>query len=218
MRAAWKGAKQAFDEFGVTIRFLLDHVRSFPMERCLETVKWCDEFRQFGVVGLGLAGPEKGWPSSTYKEALNLAEQLEVPFVPHAGEETDSGDIWDALEFSPKRIGHGLSSSDDERLLEELRRASIMVEVCPTSNVVLNHVENFGTHPARRLFDAGVPISLNSDDPPMFGTSLLREYALAYTDLGFSLDDLRAVARMSLEHALVGGRTKEELLAAAEQG
>jgi adenosine deaminase len=148
---------------------------------------------------------------------LNLAERLEVPFVPHAGEETDSGDIWDALEFSPRRIGHGLSSSGDERLLEELRRASIMVEVCPTSNVVLNHVESLGTHPARRLFDAGVPISLNSDDPPMFGTSLLREYALAYTDLGFSLDDLRAVARMSLEHALVEGRTKEELLAAAQQ-
>lgn len=211
MSAAWQGAQLAQAHHGVTIRFILDHVRSFSLERCLETVRWCDQYRDLGVVGLGLAGPEDGWPCSVYAEALTLAANLEIPFVPHAGEETEADSIWDALQYRPRRIGHGLSAVNDEALLQQLIAQDVLVEVCLTSNVVLSHVRSYEDHPVRRLFEAGVAISLNSDDPPMFGTSLLNEYRLA-NSLGFSASELNDMTCAAIDHALVDESTKRGLL------
>ena len=211
MRAAWAGAQQAEADYGVVIRFILDHVRSFSLERCYETVNWCQQYRRYGVVGLGLAGPEAGWPCSTYRPALELAADLGIPFVPHAGEADGPDAIWNTLEFQPRRIGHAVTAIEDPDLLRTLHERDTMVEICASSNVLLGHVVDLEHHPARRYWEMGIAISINTDDPPMFATDLLREHELLYTKLRFTIAELTAINRQALYHTLVDDGTIRRL-------
>lgn len=213
MAACRAGAERVESETSVVIRFIIDHVRSFSVERCIETVEWCHAFRKYGVVGVGLAGPEAGWPASIYREALRLAERLDIPFVPHVGEAAGPDSVWDALQYSPRRIGHGLSVARDSKLINELKTRGILIEVCPTSNVVLGHVGSYARHPARSWWESGVPICLNSDDPPMFGTSLANEYAVAAASMSFSAAELRLMNQKSVEYVLASEDVRSQLRA-----
>ena len=203
LEALGQGAAEAEDQFAIMIRYVLDHVRSFPQERFDETVHWCMMGRPYGVVGLGLGGPEAGWPASTYDSGLRRAADLGIPFVPHAGEAAGAESVWDAIRYNPPRIGHGLAAQSDERLIRQLANDRVMIELCPTSNLLLGHVSDLKDHPARRFFDAGIPITFNTDDPGIFRTSLLEEYEVAVHTLGFSLDDLAEISRKASEFALV---------------
>jgi adenosine deaminase len=202
MRAAWQGAIEAEAEAGIVVRFILDHVRGFPVEQCLQTLEWCDRFRDCGVVALGLGGPEDGWPASIYREAITRAAEVGITFVPHAGEASGPASIRDALEFAPPRIGHGVSAAQDLELVELLAKTGTMVEICATSNVRLRHVGEIDAHPARMFWQHGVPISVNTDDPPLFGTTLLDEYVVFRDALGFDVDELVAINRGALDYAL----------------
>jgi adenosine deaminase len=199
MGAAWQGAVEAEAETGIVVRFILDHVRAFPLEHCLQTLGWCVEFRD--VVALGLGGPEDGWPASTYRAAIERAARLGVTFVPHAGEAAGPASIRDALQFSPPRIGHGISAARDPEVIEMLATTGTMVEICATSNPRLQHVADLGDHPARMFWEHGVPISVNTDDPPLFGTTLLAEYLVFRDAFGFDVDDLVAINRGALDDA-----------------
>jgi adenosine deaminase len=202
LREMWDAAQQVEAEHGVVIRFVLDHVRSYPAEWCAQLVDWCVQFRALGVIALGLAGPEQGWPASTYGDAIVRARELGVPFVPHAGEADGPDAIRDALNFTPRRIGHGTSVRADPSLAAELLAADVLVEACPTSNVVLGNLPSYDLHPARMLHDAGVPICFNTDDPPMVATTMLHEHVIAHEQLGFTVDELVQINRRALDYAL----------------
>ena len=122
----------------------------------------------------------------------------DLPFVPHAGEAVGPEGIWDALQFNPPRIGHGFRAVEDPTLVEKLREREIALEICPTSNICTRCVPHWEDHPLRKLWDAGVLVTINSDDPPMFNTTLLDEYRIAITKFGFTPSEL---ARLSLNAA-----------------
>jgi adenosine deaminase len=138
------------------------------------------------VVALGLGGAEVGHPPEKFAAAFARARAAGVPLVLHAGETVGPASIWGALEQGSVRVGHGVRCLEDPALVSELRERRIPLEVCPTSNVCLGVVPSFAEHPLPRLLDAGLYVTLNSDDPPMFNTTLTDEYLAAAAT--FALD------------------------------
>lgn len=210
----WAGAEVARRDSGVVVRFVLDHVRDLSTEDCSITAEWCDRARGQGVVALGLGGFEPGRNASLFAEAIRWARRRGIPFVPHAGEAVGAEGVRDALEFDPVRIGHGFRAADEPALVTELLARGTVLELCPTSNLRTGVVADLADHPARELRAAGVPLVLGSDDPLLFGSSVLGEYRTALTGLGFRRADLVAAARASLLASLVDERERGRMVAA----
>lgn len=167
-----------------------------------------------GLVGFGLGGPEAGVRRADFAAEFAAARAAGLHSVPHAGESTGPGEVWAAVEaLAAERIGHGIAAASDPRLLACLRERGITLEVCPSSNVATGVVAELAAHPLPRLLAAGVPVVLGSDDPPMFGTSLLEEYRRARDCLGLSLEELHALARASIEASFAPAALKRRLLA-----
>lgn len=213
MNAVASGAASARRQVGVEMSFILDHVRGFSLDDCYQTAEWCVEGRDQGVVALGLAGFEPGNPASLYTEAIKWVQEQGVAFVPHAGEAVGPESIWDALQFQPPRIGHGFRAIEDPSLVRYLREHETVLEICPTSNVCTGTVPDLDSHPLRRLWDAGLRITLNSDDPPMFNTSLLNEYHLAATHFGFGVEELAQISLTAVEGSLLSEPARNKLRA-----
>ncbi len=161
-------------------------------------VRWSDR----GVVGFGIGGDEARGPARLYRQVFERVRDAGLAALPHGGETTGPESVWEALECGARRIGHGIRAVDDAALLEELRRRDVALEICITSNVRTRAVQALEEHPVRRLFDAGVPLVLNTDDPALFETTLLREYELARDVFGFTDEELRELARNSFRYAL----------------
>jgi adenosine deaminase len=203
MDAIADGAESVRRQVGVEMRFILDHVRGYPLDYCQLTAEWCVQGRDKGVVALGLGGYEPDWPASLYAEAINWVQSHSLPFVPHAGEAVGPESIWDALEFNPPRIGHGFRAIEDPTLVDTLRKREIALEICPTSNICTGCVPHWEDHPLRRLWDANVLITINSDDPPMFNTTLLDEYRIAITKFGFTSKELACLSLNAAHFSLL---------------
>src|SRR4051794_26226503 len=162
-------------------------------------------------MGGGAAGSRSGGPGDRWKrgarsgrvvrEVFSFARREGLHLVAHAGEGTSAQSIWDALELGAERIGHGISAIDDEPLMRQLRERGTPLEICITSNLVTGVVKQVEDHPVRRLFDGGVPITLNTDDPAMFGCTLVGEYELAKTKFGFTREELRVIAANGFRYA-----------------
>lgn len=188
-------------ELGVDMTLTVDIAREVKPEIGLVTADWAISAFGNGVSALGLGGYEVGNPPEKFREAFDRATAAGVPSVPHAGETAGAESIWGALEsLHAVRIGHGVRCPDDPALIEHLRAHQIPLEVCPTSNVCLDVVPDIAEHPIERLIDAGLYITLNSDDPPMFNTTLTDEYLKCAAAFGWdaarcewlSLNALRA--------------------------
>jgi adenosine deaminase/aminodeoxyfutalosine deaminase len=152
--------------------------------------------RPDGLVSFGLGGPEIGVPRGQFAPHFAQARAAGLHSVPHAGESTGPETVWDALtHLGAERIGHGIAAARDERLMRHLRERGIALEVCPTSNVRTRSVPSLAEHPLADLVAAGVPVTINSDDPPMFSTTLNAEYAVAARLLGL---DERGVADLAI--------------------
>jgi adenosine deaminase len=197
------GAAKARRDTGIEIRFIVDHVRGLSIEDCYQTAQWCADGRDQGVVALGLGGIEAGRPASQYDKAIRWAAERGVPFVPHAGEAAGPESIWDALQYSPPRLGHGFRAIEDVELMEHLKANDVLLEICPTSNVRTGTVPSLEEHPVRRLWDFGIPLNLNSDDPSMFNTDVLNEYRIAISTFGFTPAELARMGFMGIRAALV---------------
>jgi adenosine deaminase len=213
MDAIDEGAAVVRQQVGVEMRFILDHVRGYPLHYCQRTAEWCVQGRDRGVVALGLGGYEPNWPASLYAEAIQWVQSQGLPFVPHAGEAVGPEGIWDALKFNPPRIGHGYRAFEDPVLVDTLREREITLEICPTSNICTGCVAHWEDHPLRQLWDANVLVTINSDDPPMFNTNLLNEYRIAITKFGFTPKEL---ARLSLNAVLSSLLPPEKRMALIE--
>lgn len=171
-----------------------------------------------GLVSFGLGGPEIGVPRPQFKPHFDAARATGLHSVPHAGETTGPQTIWDALNFlGAERIGHGTSATQDPRLLEYLAANQIALEVCPTSNIATRAVATMAEHPVADMVAAGVLVTINSDDPPMFSTDLNREYAVAAELLGLDESGIADLAlnavRASFAPEAVARRVTEEILA-----
>jgi adenosine deaminase len=189
------GRTQARAEFGVEWRWVFDISRDNP-ETQDQVLDIALAGREQGVVALGLGGSETDFPPKLFVRPFARAREAGLARVPHAGETAGPESIWAALRLlHADRIGHGVRSIEDPALVDYLRQHQVPLEVCPTSNVCLGVYPDYAMHPLRRLWDSGLFITLGSDDPPMFGTDLNREYELLIEKFGFNGGDL---ARISL--------------------
>jgi adenosine deaminase len=168
-------------ELGVTMNLRLDIPRSMASpEEALMVTDWAIVGMADGVVALGLGGNEVGYPPEMFQSVFRRAREAGLASMPHAGETVGPESIWGALHtLHADRIGHGVRCLEDPALVEELRKQQIPLEVCPTSNVCLKVVPDWSEHPLPRLIEKGLYVTINSDDPPMFNTTLSEEFLQA---------------------------------------
>ncbi len=199
-----EGARQAREEWGVEMRFVVDIVRVNDAENRWSAAQYAVSNAGDGIVGIGLGGTEVGYPPEAHVDVFDFALANGLRSTPHAGETVGPESVWGAVRaLNAERIGHGIRSIDDPLLVDHLRERQITLEVCPTSNVCTRAVASLGEHPIRRLYDAGVPITVNSDDPPMFGTTLLDEQLLLANQFGFTIDDLETINIQGIRSAFL---------------
>jgi aminodeoxyfutalosine deaminase len=164
------------------------------------------------VVGVGIGGDEQKAPPELFRSVYGYAEDNGLRLTAHAGETGPPESIWGALNLHAERVGHGFTASQDPDLIEELAYRQIPVEICLTSNVRTGVCSAIAEHPVKSYFDQGVMVTLNTDDPGLFGTSLAREYQLAQDTFGFTDEHLRELARNSFEASFLPAEKKLELL------
>lgn len=183
-----RACRWAETELGTSMSLIIDIAREVSPSRGLEVANWVIESHGNGIVALGLGGYEVGNPPAKFADAFARARAAGVPLVLHAGETVGPESIWGALREGSQRIGHGVRCLEDPALVAELRNRQVPLEVCPTSNVCLGVAPSFAAHPFPRLLAEGLYVTLNSDDPPMFNTTLTNEYLqVAHT---FGLDQV----------------------------
>ena len=185
----------------VEVRWILDAVRQFGVEPAWDVARLAAARQDRGVVAIGIGGSEERGPAEWFKEVFAFAKSAGLHLTAHAGESAGPESVWEALILGAERIGHGIAAVRDRGLLRHLRERDIPLEIAITSNLVTGVVKRLEDHPMRALYDAGVPIVLNTDDPAMFGCTLTDEYRLAARTFGFSQAELRAIAENGFRYA-----------------
>lgn len=188
-------------ELGVTVYWIFDAVRHFSVEEAARVFRKAAELRAThpSIIGIGLGGDERRTASEPFRELYAEAREAGLRLTNHAGETTGPEAIWEALAIGSERLGHVVSAGDDPALLTELRSRAIGLELNPTSNLRTGVCKSFSAHPLRRYFEAGLLVTLNSDDPAFFGSNVANEYLLAHTEQGFTQGELRRLAANSIE-------------------
>ena len=216
------GRALARERHGVEMAWIFDIAGSLGYRQGIATAEWTLRHRPDGTVGFGLGGHEVGVPRDKYRNPFDMARDGGLHLVPHAGETTGPESIWSALrDLHAERIGHGTSAVADPELVAHLVGEGIPVEVCPSSNIRTRAVRSLAEHPLPRLLDAGVPVTLATDDPGMFHTDLNREYLLCHEHFGLGRSELADLARAGVRAAFCPAEQKSRLLAeidAAERG
>jgi aminodeoxyfutalosine deaminase len=205
-------------DFGIVLRWIYDIPGESGMPAADATLSFATNNRVDALVGFGLGGPELGVSRPQFKPHFDAARRVGLHSVPHAGETTGPETVWDAIRLlGAERIGHGTSSVQDPRLLEYLAQKGIPLEVCPSSNIATRAVATLDEHPIRAFRDAGVTISVNSDDPSMFGTSLNQEYEIAARLLDLDTGGVADLARAAVRASFASDDLKIAMLAEIDE-
>lgn len=203
-----RGRERGQRDFGVSLLWIFDAVRHFGSEPAAAVFALAAQLRDRNVVGIGIGGDERRGPAEWFQELYKKAAGEGLRLTAHAGETAGPESIWGALNIGVERIGHGLSIARDRELEEVLAHKQIAVEACVTSNIRTGLCPGVREHPLKQYFDGGLLVTLNTDDPAMFQTSLCREYELAEQELGFSREHLRELARNSFEASFLPAEKK----------
>ena len=204
-----KGRLRAQKDFGVEIRWVFDIVRDIPelllnQRRAEYTLAVAEEGMHYGVVALGLGGGEVGNPSERYAEWFEKALERGLHSAPHAGETVGPESVWGAIRvLHAERLGHGVRSIEDSELINYLAERRIPLEICPTSNIRLGVYPDLAAHPIRRLYEAGVPVTINSDDPPLFNTTLNGEAKLLFAPFDFEINAINEILLNSIRYSFM---------------
>jgi len=205
---------EAERDFGLVLRWIYDIPGESGVPAADATLEYAVRHRTEGLVGFGLGGPEIGVPRAQFQPHFDAARAAGLRSVPHAGETTGPQTVWDALDLlGAERIGHGTSAAQDPALLARLADSGVPLEVCPSSNVATRAVASLAEHPLPVFRDAGVVVTVNSDDPPMFGTTLNREYEIAADLLGLDTEGVRELARTAVRASYADEATRSRVLA-----
>lgn len=199
-------------ELGVRMGLVMDISREVSPEEGLLVADWAIEWMGRGVVALGLGGPEIGNPPEKHAEAFRRTRAAGLPGVPHAGETVGPESIWGALKsLHAVRIGHGVHCMEDPELVKVLRDQQIPLEVCPTSNICLKQFPRLEDHPLPRMLQEGLLVTLNSDDPPMFNTTLTEEYLRTARAFHFEAETYEMLVLNALKVSFLPAEEKKDL-------
>jgi adenosine deaminase len=196
-----QGIDDARRDTGIEGRILISAVRNFGVEQALRVARDAAEYPHPYVVGFSMAGDEAGFPAGDFAEVFEIAAGAGLGCTIHAGEWAGAESVRAALSLPVTRIAHGVRAIEDPSLVSELAVRGIVLECCPTSNVVLGVYPAFEAHPLPQLRAAGVRVTLGSDDPPYFGATIAGEYDVCASRMGFSEDDLREVTSIAIDAA-----------------
>ena len=206
--------RRAREDLGVELAWVFDIPGELGLRSGLRTIEWVEGHAPEGSVGFGLGGPELGVPRAQFAEIFARARALGLHSVPHAGETTGPQTIRDAMtHLAADRIGHGIAAAQDPALMAELAQRQIALEVCPTSNLRTRAVASYSEHPLPTLVAAGIQVSIGSDDPGMFATTLSEEYAVAAELLGLDAAGVAELARASVRASYASAAVRERLMA-----
>ncbi|MFC6446067.1 adenosine deaminase [Shinella zoogloeoides] len=213
MRGLAEGAERAKVKTGIETRLIVVGIRHFGPERVVKAAEYAARRPHPLITGFNLAGEERMHRVADFTRAFDIARDAGLGITIHAGELSGAFSVRDALDrVRPSRISHGVRAIEDADLVKRLADEGVVLEVCPGSNISLSVFPDFESHPLRALHEAGVRVTLNSDDPPFFHTSLAREYEVASTVMGFSDEDIRGMTRTAIEAAFVDEPTRQRLL------
>jgi adenosine deaminase len=212
------GIDQAREDHGIEARILLTCIRNFGVEQALRIARHAAERPHPYVVGFQMAGDEAGYPPGPFAAAYAIAADAGLGCSVHAGEWAGAESVREALGLPITRLGHGVRAIEDPALVDEIAERGIVLECCPTSNVVLGVFDSFETHPLPALREAGVRVTLASDDPPYFGASVGGEYAVARERFGLSDADLQAITRTAIEASFAEPPLRAALLSRLSDG
>lgn len=197
---------------GVEARLILCTLRHYYEEQSMETVKLVEQFKGSKVVGFDIAGDEAGYPIDAHTPAFIYAKAKNIHITSHAGEACGAESVWETLHhFHPSRIGHGVRSAEDDRLLDHLKKENIHLEVCPTSNVQTNVVDKIQDHPANKIYDLGVSMNVNTDARTVSPITLTSEYELLEKTFGWNKEHFLKCNLNAINHAFCEDGLKEKL-------
>jgi adenosine deaminase len=208
-----QGIDDARRDCGIEGRILISAVRNFGLEQAVRVARHAAERPHPYVVGFSMAGDEANFPAGDFAEPFAIAAEAGLGCTIHAGEWAGAESVRAALALPITRVSHGVRSIEDPALVAELAERGIVLECCPTSNVVLGVYPDYELHPLPRLLAAGVQVTLGSDDPPYFGATIAGEYAVCAERMGLGENDLRAITRTAIEAAFCDEQLKAELRA-----
>jgi adenosine deaminase/aminodeoxyfutalosine deaminase len=194
-----RGRERGQRDFGVSLLWIFDAVRHFGPEAAAEVFNLAARLRERNVVGIGIGGDEARGPAEGFRDLYKKAADNGLRLTAHAGETTGPESVWGALNIGAERIGHGLSAANDPELMEVMAQKQVPLEICITSNLRTGACKEMQEHPVKKFFDEGLMITLSTDDPAMFQTSLNKEFEIAQQEFGFTDEHLRELARNSIE-------------------
>jgi len=206
-----RGVRRAKRDFGIDCNLRIDLVRNYGPERGMEVLDWIGE-KGDNVVSVDIGGSEGGFPPEPYEAVYRRAREMGLHLVAHAGEAAGPESVWGALRsLGVERIGHGVAARGHPELLEYIRGRGVTIEACPVSNIRTGVVPSLREHPVREFFDAGISVTVSSDDPSMFGTDMNNEYIQLHRELGFTVDELFWLSLNAVESAFLPERERAEL-------
>ena len=212
----WEGIARGIDDArrdaGIEGRILVSAVRNFGVEQALRVARHAAEHPHPYIVGFSMAGDEAGYPAHDFVEVFEIAADAGLGCTIHAGEWAGPDSVRSALELPITRISHGVRAIEDPALVSELAARGIVLECCPTSNVVLGVYPSYEEHPLPALRAAGVRVTLGSDDPPYFGATIAGEYNVCAERFGFDDDELREITRTAIDAAFCDEELRAALL------
>ena len=219
VEAIERGRIRGEKEFGTSLLWIIDAVRHFGVEEGAKVFRKAAELRtQYpSIVGIGIGGDEARGPADQFKDLYAEAKAAGLRLTAHAGESVGPESIWSALNIGAERIGHALSAQQDVELMDVLAERQIPLELNVTSNIRTGCCAEFERHPLKEYFERGLMVTINSDDPPMFGSNLLEEYMLVHQRYGFTLEQMRELAANAVEASFLEPERKIALLQTVEQ-
>jgi adenosine deaminase len=206
-------AKGFTNNIEIEIKLIVDLVRDFGQEKEMETLYEIYEVKNQGIIGIGIGGSEHQYPPELFKDIYEKARNFGFYTTAHAGEAAGPESIWGAInELRVDRIGHGTRAIEDDELMEYLSVKKIPVELCPISNLRTKVIRSIEEHPVKTCIDMGIPVSINTDDPKMFGNSLAEEYETLKEVFNFTNADISNIIINSINTTWLGQKEKEDLI------
>jgi aminodeoxyfutalosine deaminase len=211
-------ALEAGARLGLQVNWIFDAVRQFGADKAREVLRWASRYRQEGVVAFGLGGDEERGPAGLFTDVYREARDCGLKTLAHAGETAGPASVRATIELlKVERIGHGLAAARDPEVCDLLRDRGIPLEACPSSNVAMGLIPEFREYPLQTFLGAGVIMTLNSDDPALFGTSIGQEFARAAREFSLSVEQMAGLCRNAVRAAFLPEEHKQLLLAQIDQ-